>query len=89
MVSGTFAAIVHNLSEGGCLVEVSGPAAGVFRPVGARISGVIIFSDDSRVDFTGEIARIINSAQVVLKFLSGPTFAKMMGEHRRIREMYG
>lgn len=89
LIAGSFEAVVLNISEGGCLVEVSGPAVDVFRPVGAHISGTIVFSNHERIDVSGEIARIIDSATVALKFVNGLSFAKMMSEHRRIREKYG
>lgn len=89
LIVGSTQAVILNLSEGGCFAEVSSSSTNILQVVGAQFTGQIVFADGDSVAVAGEILRIISAGRVAIRFSSGLTFAKMMSEHRRIREKYG
>lgn len=85
---GTFELVVLDVSEGGCSVEAGNSAMTFFGHAGIRIVGSCHFTNGEKIEVEGEVLRVISPGRLAIRFSKGPSFARMMAEHRRIRTKY-
>jgi len=85
---GKYELVVLDVSEGGCSAEVDPSVATAFAHAGIRVAGTLIFANGEKIEVEGEVLRVISPGRLAVLFLKGPSFAKMMTEHRRIRAKF-
>ena len=85
---GKYELVVLDVSEGGCSAEVDHSVATAFAHVGIRVAGTLVFAHGEKIEVEGEVQRVISPGRLAILFLKGPSFAKMMTEHRRIRAKF-
>ncbi len=86
---GKYELVALDISEGGCSAEVDPSVATAFAHVGIRVAGTLVFTNGEKIDVEGEVLRVISPGRLAIVFSKGPSFAKMMAEHRRIRTKFG